>query len=191
MSKASKPAKPAAVEPEGQPAADAVVTIAEGKHMRLVRRGRWEYAERRVASGAVVIIAITREQNLILIEQFRVPVNQRVIELPAGLVGDLEDMADEDGADAAGRELIEETGYQAKSVKLLTRGPISAGFGNEMIALYRATGVKKIAAGGGVEGENILVHEVPLASVTAWLKRKAKAGLLIDPKVYAGLFFAQ
>ena len=171
--------------------AEPLVSIAEGKHMRLVRRGRWEYAERRVASGAVVIIAVTREQNLILIEQFRVPVGKRVIELPAGLVGDLEEIADEDGADAAGRELIEETGYQAKSVKLLTRGPISAGFGNEMIALYRATGVKKIAAGGGVEGENIIIHEVPLATVTTWLKRKARAGVLIDPKIYAGLFFAQ
>ena len=62
----------------------------------------------------VAIIAVTDEDKLLLVEQHRPPVNQTVLELPAGLVGDLSDHPMEDLEQAAQRELLEETGYRAK-----------------------------------------------------------------------------
>ena len=165
--------------------------VAEGKYLRLVRAGNWEYAERCTVAGAVVIVAVTPGQKVLLTEQYRVPVDARVIELPAGLVGDLPEQADEEWAVAARRELLEETGYAARSMKKVAGGPISAGFGNELIEIFLATGLTKEHDGGGVDGEDIVVHEVPLATASAWLKRKARSGVLVDPKVYAGLYFTR
>ena len=164
--------------------------LAQGRFMRLVKRGHWEYAERCSACGAVVLVAVTPAGKLLLTEQFRVPLNQPVIELPAGLVGDIPGEEDEAWAEAARRELLEETGYDAKRMVHLTTGPISAGFGTETISYYHAKNLKKVADGGGVEHENITVHEVPLDKVPAWLRKQQRAGKLVDPKVYAGLYFA-
>lgn len=168
----------------------AKVILAEGKYLRLVRHGHWEYAERNNATGAVVIVAVTTEGKLILTEQYRTPVKSAVIELPAGLVGDIPGEEDEAWETAAQRELLEETGYLAKKVKKVAGGPISAGFGTEMISIFLATRLQKIEAGGGVDGEDIRVHEVALSRVPAWLRKKEREGLQIDPKVFAGLYFA-
>lgn len=164
--------------------------IAEGKYIRLARQGRWEYAERNNCTGAVVIVALTKDRKILLIEQHRVSVNAPVIELPAGLVGDIPGQEDEAWAEAAKRELLEETGYMAKKMKHLTVGPISAGFSNETINLFLAKGIKKVEQGGGVDGEDIRVFEVALDKVPAWLRKKQRAGVQVDPKVFAGLFFA-
>ena len=164
--------------------------LAEGKYLRLVKQGHWEFAERNNATGAVVIVALTSKGKLLLTEQYRVPVQSNVIELPAGLVGDIPGEEDEAWAVAAQRELLEETGYFAKKIKPLAAGPISAGFGTEMISFFLAQKIDKIEQGGGVDGEDILVHEVALDKVPAWLKKKERQGLLIDPKVFAGLYFA-
>ncbi len=170
---------------------DVVHVLGEGKFLRLVRRGRWEYAERVNATGAVVIVAITEDGEILFTEQRREPVRAQVLEMPAGLMGDVaEDPASDTWKDAAKRELLEEAGYQAKSVKLLTDGPVSAGFGTETITLVLATGLRKVAEGGGVDGENIQVHVVPFADADKWLAARKKKGFLIDPKVYAGLYFA-
>src|SRR5436305_7986631 len=96
--------------------------IAEGKHIRLVARGKWEFAERKKVSGIVGIVAVTDDRKLILVEQFRAPVNARVIEIPAGLAGDIEGSEDEALEIAAKRELSEETGYEAKTMNRLTEG---------------------------------------------------------------------
>jgi len=165
-------------------------SIAVGKFIRLSKIGHWEFAERNNASGAVVIVAITNQGKLLLTEQYRVPVHASVIELPAGLVGDIPGEEDEAWELAAQRELLEETGYAAKRMKHLTSGPVSAGFGNETLSMFLAKGIVKTEAGGGVEGENIVVHEVALDRVPAWLRKKQRAGVLVDPKVYAGLYFA-
>ena len=87
--------------------------LAEGKFLRLVRDGRWEYADRTRAQGAVVLVAVTDDNRLVLTEQYRIPLGQRVLELPAGLVGDIQGEEDEPLVTAADRELLEETGYQA------------------------------------------------------------------------------
>src|SRR4051812_28799357 len=94
--------------------------LCEGKHVRLFRIGHWEFADRVKGSGAVVIVAITPEGNLLLTEQFRLPVNANVIELPAGIAGDIDGQEKEELATAAHRELLEETGYEAKNMSFLT-----------------------------------------------------------------------
>jgi ADP-ribose pyrophosphatase len=117
-------------------------------------------------------------------------VNAKVIELPAGLVGDVRDCASEELIEAAKRELIEETGYTAGAWKELFSGPPSAGVSSEVVTFFRATKLQCSAPGGGDEHEDITVHEVALGSVDAWLRRKIAAGVLIDPKVYAGLYLS-
>lgn len=162
--------------------------LAAGRYLQLVRRGRWEYAQRCGCHGAVVIVAVTADRELVLTEQFRIPLDRAVIELPAGLVGD-EDAGD-DTLSAARRELLEETGYAAASLEHLTFGPTSAGLSDEVVTLVRARGLRRVAAGGGVGEEQIVVHRVPLDDVPGWVERQTARGALVDPKVFAGLFFA-
>jgi len=165
------------------------ITLHAGKYLALVKEGRWEYADRTNATGAAIIVAVTAERKLLLVEQYRIPVHARTIELPAGIIGDEADNADEAHAEAARRELREETGYEAGQIEALTHGPASSGLTSETVTLFLATQLRRVGAGGGVAHEEITVHEVPLAEVHDWLEGKAKAGLLIDPKVYAGLYF--
>ena len=162
--------------------------LAEGRHLRLVRRDAWEYAERRAAIAVVVIVAITDDGRLVLVEQYRKPVERTVIELPAGLVGDRPGDADEDLWSAARRELWEETGYEAQALEYLAEGPSSAGLTSEVVTFLRAVGLQKVGAGGGDEDEAITVHEVALGEAGSCLNAMAQRGCLIDPKVYAGLY---
>jgi len=101
-------------------------TLYKGRYLSLLEVERWEYASRSNASGVVVLVAVTDQDELVLVEQFRIPVSSTVIELPAGLVGDLDDL-DESVLVAAQRELIEETGYQADQISILMSCPSSAG----------------------------------------------------------------
>ncbi len=168
---------------------EAPVVLHEGRHLRLMRRGDWEYAERTRARAVVAIVAVTDDGRLVLTEQHRVPVGGAVVELPAGLVGDRPGEAEEARVAAARRELLEETGYEAAEISYLTEGPPSAGLSSEVVTLYRARGLRKTGPGGGDAREAVRVHEVPLTEVAGWLERKVRAGTLVDPKVYAGLYF--
>ena len=170
---------------------DAPEMIRKGKFLNLVKRGSWEYVTRPNVTGIVAVLAVTDDRKLILVEQFRPPVNQRVIEIPAGLAGDTASSATEDLAAAATRELEEETGYRAARMERLTVGVSSAGLTDELITLFRATQLTKVGNGGGDEHEAIQVHEIPLPEVIPWLNRRANEGLLIDLKVYSALYFAQ
>ena len=164
---------------------------AAAKHIRVLKHGKWEYVERIHARGAVIIAAVTQEGNLILTEQHRPPVANRVIELPAGLAGDISGNENEDLAAAARRELLEETGYEAEELIWLASGPPSAGLSSEMVTFFRATGLRCVAAGGGDEHEEIEIHQIPIQSVHQWLQKKISEGVLVDPKVYVGLYFMQ
>jgi ADP-ribose pyrophosphatase len=160
-----------------------------GKFLSLIREGRWDYADRTNASGAAIIVAVTADEKLLLVEQYRIPIHTRTIELPAGIIGDEPSGTDESIAAAAKRELHEETGYSAERIEELTTGPSSSGLTSERVTLVRASGLHRTGKGGGVAHEDIIVHEVPLVEIVSWLAAKAKTGILIDPKVYAGLFF--
>jgi ADP-ribose pyrophosphatase len=164
-------------------------TLCNGRWLRLMRRGRWEYAERTNAGGAVIIVALTPEQRVLFVEQRREAIQNKTIEMPAGLVGDLAGGADESPIVAAERELLEETGYRAGRVEYLMEGPSSSGMSNEIIAFVRAYDLVREHAGGGDSSEDIRVHEIPRADAARWLLEKMREGYSIDPKLFAGLYF--
>lgn len=165
------------------------ITLYTGKFLSLIKEGHWEYAERVNATGAAIIVAVTDDQKLLLVEQDRIPVHTRTIELPAGIIGDEVDHSHESQAEAARRELREETGYDAGNIEVLTTGPASSGLTSEVVTLFRASQLRRIGAGGGIAHEQITVHEVALSEIDTWLAAKAQSGILIEPKVYAGLYF--
>ena len=168
-----------------------VVVLQEGRFLRLVCKNGWEYVERSNCSGIVIIIAMTNDKKVILTEQYRVPVGKRVVEFPAGLVNDHNKKEKESLTTAAKRELLEETGYRAKRWVRLTHGPSASGSSADNITLFLAQGLRKVAAGGGDETEAITLHEISLSKVPVWLREKQKKSVLVDPKVYAGLYFLQ
>ncbi|TCO41721.1 NUDIX hydrolase [Dokdonella fugitiva] len=163
-------------------------TLCNGKWLRLKRRGRWEYAERTNPGGGVMIIAVTPEDRILFVEQYRPAIECMTIEMPAGLVGDVAGNADESAVDAAHRELVEETGYRAGRIDFLMAGPTSAGMSNEILAFVHARDLVRVEQGGGDETEDITVHEVPRRDAATWLVEKINAGYSIDPKMFAGLY---
>ncbi len=161
--------------------------LHEGEFLRLLRRRHWEYVERTNAHGVAVIVAVTDADELLLVEQYRLPVQQPVIELPAGLVGDIGE--EETLLEAAQRELEEETGYRAARMSELASGPTTAGLSNEITTFCRADGLKRVGPGGGDDSETITVYPVPLAGLRDWLSTQSLRAA-IDPKLYAGLWLA-
>lgn len=161
--------------------------IGEGKYLRVVKADGWEFAERVIGTSVVAIVA-TFDGRLIFTEQPRRAVQTTVIELPAGLVGDIADQTDEKLEEAAERELFEETGYMAGKLSYLMGGPCSAGLTNEIVHFYLAEALEKKGAGGGDESEDITVHEIPLSDVEGWLDACRARGALVDPKVYIAFY---
>jgi ADP-ribose pyrophosphatase len=162
-------------------------TLYEGDWLRLVRIDHWESCERTHGQGmAVIVIAVTPADEVLFVEQFRVPLGARTIEMPAGLVGD--DHAQDTLADAARRELIEETGWSPGRVDVLLVGPTSSGMSNERIAFVRARDLTKVGDGGGVDNEDITVHTVPRSDAPRWLMQKHAEGFELDLKLWAGLW---
>ena len=164
--------------------------VYEGKYQRMVVRGSWEYSERTHAGGlAAIIIAVTPQDEVLFVEQFRVPLQALTIEMPAGLVGDI--TAGESIEASAIRELEEETGWTADHAEVLMIGPTSSGASSEKIAFVRATGLRRVGEGGGVDDEDIIVHAVPRAQAPAWLMRKRAEGFELDLKLWAGLWMIE
>ena len=159
-----------------------------GRYLSLLERDGWEFASRSNASGVVVIIAVTDGGEIVLVEQYRKPVKARVLELPAGLVGDHVDPG-ESVLEAASRELIEETGYAAGQMEILMASPSSAGMSDEIITFVLATGLQRVGPGGGDASEEIEVLPVPLEKVDAWLAGQQAAGKPMDPKIFAALYW--
>ncbi|HEY3172816.1 MAG TPA: NUDIX hydrolase [Thermoanaerobaculia bacterium] len=162
--------------------------LFEGEHLQFRRRRGWEYVEHRTAKESVMIVALTDEGRLVLVDEMRPAVDARVICLPAGLVGD---EGPEDRESAARRELSEETGYEASDLQLLGRGPGSAGMSSEIVNFYRARDVRSTGGRGDREKKEIRVHVVPLAELVGWAHDREAEGILIDPKVWAGLYLSR
>lgn len=156
-------------------------TMWEGKFVKAMRRGKWEFASRTRGIEAVVIVAIDAEDHVILVEQDRVPLGRRCLELPAGLVGD--DSEGEAVETAAARELEEETGYRAAKIVPLGHFNASPGMVTEGFTLVRAEGIERVGDGGGEESEDITVHRVPMREVAAFVAAKRAEGLAMDVKL--------
>ena len=157
-----------------------VETMWAGKYIVAKRQGSWEYVGRASGIGAAVIVAID-EGHILLVEQDRVPLGGPCLELPAGLVGDVD--AGETIEDSAARELEEETGYRPDRVEVIGRFASSPGMVSETFTLVKAHGLTKVSEGGGVPGEAITVHRVRLDEVSAFIARKRADGCFIDVKL--------
>lgn len=165
-------------------------TLFQTQWLGLYRIGHWDFVRRPHSDSCVAILAITREDEIILVEQFRIPMQRKVIELPAGLVGDEAEYADESLAETARRELLEETGYRAATMVPLIASPTSAGMASEFMHLFHAKDLVRENDGGGLPEEQIIVHQVPLAGIRAWAEEQNGAGKLVDFKIFAALWLA-
>ena len=164
------------------------ITHYRGRYLNLLERDHWEFASRSNASSVVVLVAVTASDEIVLVEQYRKPVESMVIELPAGLVGDHID-PDESILDAAQRELEEETGFRAKRLELIMSCPSSAGMSDEIISFVMADGLERTGPGGGDDSEDILVHVIALDRVDTWLAGRMREGTPMDPKIYTALYW--
>ena len=155
-----------------------------GRFITAKTRGKWEYVSRARGIHAAVILAIDEApdgRHVLLVDQYRVPLGRRCIELPAGLVGD--EQAGEDASLAAARELEEETGYRPERLERLGDFSASPGMVSEGFTLFRAHGLTKTGACGGVAEEDILVHRVPLDRIADHVADWRAQGYAMDVKL--------
>lgn len=168
-----------------RPAPDTPIeTRWEGRFVTVKQQGNWEYVARSRGIHAAVILAIdtaTDGRHVVLVEQYRVPLKRNCLELPAGLVGD--DSSGEAAEVAAARELEEETGYRAATWRTIGEFYSSPGMVSESFTLLVATGLTKVGDGGGVGGEDIVVHRVPLDGIEDFVAAKRAEGCGIDVRV--------
>lgn len=154
--------------------------VWQGRFITTKTKGTWEYVSRARGIKAAVILAID-EGHVLLVEQFRVPLDAPCLELPAGLIGDETD--NEAMEDAAARELEEETGYRPGRIELVGEFHSSPGMVSESFFFVRAHDLVKTGNGGGVDGENITVHRVPVDDVAAFMAAKRAEGCAMDAKL--------
>jgi ADP-ribose pyrophosphatase len=152
----------------------------QGRFITAKRRGKWEYVGRARGIKAAVILAV-EDGHVLLVEQYRVPLGANCIELPAGLIGDHND--GEDALTSAARELEEETGYRAAKLEIVGEFFSSPGMVSESFTLVRATGLNKVGDGGGVDGENIIVHRVAVSDLLDFVQTKRAEGCVVDVKL--------
>jgi ADP-ribose pyrophosphatase len=162
---------------------DAEEIVWQGRFVTAKKRGKWEYVSRSRNIRAAVILAIDDDDHVLLVEQYRTPLGRACIELPAGLIGDHDDSADEDTLVAGARELEEETGYRAGRLESLGEFWSSPGMVTESFTLLRAHDLTQIGPGGGTDGENITVHRIPMAGIEGFLAERRAMGDAIDVKL--------
>jgi ADP-ribose pyrophosphatase len=154
--------------------------VWQGRFITAKTRGKWEYVSRARGIKAAVILAIDGG-DVLLVEQYRVPLGANCLELPAGLVGD--ETENEPVEHAAARELEEETGYRPRHIERIGEFHSSPGMVSESFYLVRAVGLEKTGDGGGTDGEDITVHRVPLAEIAGFIAAKRASGCAMDAKL--------
>lgn len=118
--------------------------------------------------GAVAILAITKENKIIMVEQFRKALERTIVEIPAGKLE-----KGEEPALCARRELEEETGYECESLELLTSFYTSPGFADEIVHVYLAKGLsKKENAAALDEDEFVNLEELTLEEALFYIKEQ-------------------
>jgi len=141
---------------------------------------------REVAShpGGAVVVPLLPDNELILVRQFRYPIQEFIYELPAGKLN-----PGEDPAVCAKRELEEETGYTAEVWKPLTTIYTTPGFCNERLHLYLATELRKSTRGQQLEeGEaGLTVETIPFQRATAMIE----CGEIGDGKTVCGILLTE
>lgn len=157
--------------------------VWQGKYITARKKGRWEYVSRARGIRAAVILAVDADDHVLLVEQYRVPLGKRCIELPAGLIGDDDGAEGEEPIAAAARELEEETGYRAGRMEMIGEFYSSPGMVSESFTLVRAHGLAKVGDGGGTESEDITVHHLPLSGVAQAIASWREQGLAIDVRL--------
>ncbi len=163
-----------------------VETMCEGRFVRLRSRGKWEYASRARDISAVVILA-EYEGKVVLIDQPRVALGARCVELPAGLVGDEDPDATVEAT--AIKELEEEAGFTAERIERLGEFHASPGMLSESFTLVRAHGLRRIGEGGGDDNEDIVVHLVARPDIPNFVDQKRAEGFAVDVKLLIFLNF--
>lgn len=120
--------------------------------------------------GGVGIIAITDENKMIFVKQFRKPLEKVILEIPTGKV----DPGEDDQLDVTGaRELEEETGYQAKVMVPVTSMYVSPGFANEKLTIYHAQGLTKVENPLPADDDEVLeIYELTLAEAKKAMKEQ-------------------
>lgn len=156
----------------------------QGRFITAKKKGRWEYVARSRGIRAAVILAV-EDGHVLLVEQYRVPLGRNCIELPAGLIGDDEGVAGKSPLAAAGRELVEETGWRAARLEDAGEYYSSPGMVSESFTLVRASGLEQVGPGGGTDNENIVPHRVALADLNRFLAGKRAQGVAIDVPILA------
>lgn len=129
--------------------------------------------------GAAVILPLVDNNHVCLIKNYRISVDQTLLELPAGTLE-----PNEPPEVTAGRELEEETGYRAEKIELLSAYYPSPGVMDERMFMYLATGLT-MHAPAREEGEEIENHIVTLDEAKAMIQD----GRIADGKTIAGLLF--
>jgi ADP-ribose pyrophosphatase len=162
-------------------------TIYEGNIIRLqldqvtLPDGRTSQREIVKHPGAVAVVAITDENKLVLVRQFRKPLEKTILEIPAGKLE-----PGEDPRVCAFRELEEETGYRAEEMTPLVSFYTSPGFADEIIHLYVASGLHR---GEARPDQDEFVELVELTLPEAW--QRIADGEICDAKTVAAVYHWQ
>lgn len=159
--------------------------VYQGRFLKIMRdqvqlpNGGIGHREYILHPGAAVVIPVLDTGEILLVEQYRHAVKQVFLELPAGKKD-----KDEDPLMTAHRELEEETGYKADKIEYLTMIHPVIGYADEVIYVYRATGLvpgpQKLDPGEFLELKKFTSDE---------LKEKVKRGEITDVKTLIGLFW--
>jgi ADP-ribose pyrophosphatase len=150
--------------------------VFEGEHLKFVRKyfktdiegeGVWETVERKniYGKGAVVIVALTKEGELILERNWRVSLESFVIQFPAGLT----DKEGESEEETARRELLEETGYKAGKLIPIISVPLCPALTLTSAAHFFAPQVEFVGREKRISAEEIEVLKVPVEKLDDFL----------------------